>query len=70
MNLEIDEMIELSKKNLHEENLEYLEKVFWNFYPHEITWNEMDKTVRNSMNKIGRILVQNAKLKPSDLQDA
>ena len=61
-NFDVEDLIKLSNKNLQEENIDFLEEIFWDWYPHEISLSETPKDVKDALSKIGKILVQNARL--------
>ena len=62
----LSELMILSE-NAQDQDLDHLEQAFWTFFPHEISWYEVPFPVREALKKIGRVLIQNARLKPSDL---
>ena len=48
--------------------LERLEDYFWEYFPHEIAWNELKEInleLYNELQKIGHTLVLNGRLSPS-----
>jgi hypothetical protein len=67
-NIDVDKLIEISKSDLNLIPLSELEVYFWEFYPHEISWSEVPYDCREALKKIGRVLIQNAKLKPTYLK--
>lgn len=59
----MNEMIEIAR-NCDQYEIDLLDQVFDEFYPHEITWRELPWENREAMHKIGRKLVQHGRLSP------
>lgn len=64
---QVDDLIKIANSNLENAPMGILEEYFWEFYPHEISWAETPFQCKEALRKIGRFLVQNAKLKPAYL---
>jgi hypothetical protein len=61
-----EEVIKLADK-VRSMSIEDAEELFWSWYPHETSWSEMDHDLKSALIKVGRVLVQNGKLKPAYL---